>query len=122
MQEKIDSNALWALQSYLRISKDCEREFLGVMQAYRLEFTRKCARLLLQFVKLGQQSKDDITDCRSFVYNNSTQQCQTEEQSKELYLRTIKPCIVILQHLCEISPEFALYCLTKSSGDTGSVF
>lgn len=63
LQERIDSNVFWALHAFLKDPNFYEQEFQAILQAYQLEFTRKCARLLIKFTK--KNWKDDTMDGKS---------------------------------------------------------
>ena len=58
-QDKIDSNVLWALLTFCQYSEEHAKVFLQVLDCRRLEFTRKCARLLSNYSTMAQmpQSK-----------------------------------------------------------------
>ena len=48
-QNKIDRNALWAMQGYCSYSYAHSISFLEAMEQRRTEFTRKCARILMDY-------------------------------------------------------------------------
>ena len=61
-QDQIDTIVLWALQEYCSYSQAHTMTFIKVLNMRRVEFSRKCARILMVYAEtepeLNQKRKD----------------------------------------------------------------
>jgi len=110
--ERLDSDVLWAISEFTRLSDRHALLFLDVLKDRRVEFTSKITRLLQKYVSASDQTGEHTS-------NMSMTACEPielrlDEARQRQWSLIVKPCANIVARLNSISSDFAWHFLTGS--------
>ena len=109
LEEEIDSNCLWAILQYVRKSNEQAMNFLKVLEPRKIEFIRKCSRILC------------ILSTPDWLTNGTLSAAEINETVSDLvkfkWNTLIEPCFTLLELLIHNSADFALVCITGKETD-----